>query len=1310
MATLVLQTAGAVIGGAVGGPFGAMVGRALGGLAGAAIDNALIGGTRGSARTIEGPRLLEQPGIASTEGAAIPRVYGRARLGGQLIWATRFEEETRVTVTREPRRGGKSMGGGGRATTTEIAYSYFANLAVGLCEGEIALVRRIWADGRELDLTTIPHRVHRGSEHQTPDPLIVAKEGAANAPAYRGLAYVVFERLPLEPFGNRIPQFAFEVVRGGGALGDAIRSVCLIPGASEFGYDTLEVRQIVDFGESRPDNRNQTSARADAIAALDQLQGLCPNLAHVFLVVSWFGDDLRAGACTIRPRVEIPIKQSTGSVWSVAGLSRESALLVSQVDGRPAYGGTPCDASVCRLIRELKARGIGVTLYPFVMMDVAPGNTLPNPHDGAAGQPPYPWRGRITCDPAPGRPGSVDGTSSAAAQVASFFGSAQPGHFAPVADGVAYFGPDDWRFRRHILHYATLAVAAGGVDAIVIGSELPGLTRVRSGPGIYPAAAQLSSLAVDVRAVVGPATKITYAADWTEYGAHVRQGGAEVRFPLDPLWAHPAIDAIGIDYYPPISDWRDELDHLDAGVARSGLDPDYLHARLGAGEGFDWFYPDAAARAAQNRVPITDGLGEHFPFRVKDLVGWWSNPHRERVNGAFGATTAFVPGAKPVWLTEIGIPAVDKGPNGPNVFPDPKSSESAYPPFSSGARDDLAQARGVTAILRRFDPRMSGHLAAHNPVHPATGVRMVDPDRLAVWAFDARPFPAFPERGDVWADRGNFETGHWLNGRLEGMPLDEAIRRILADHGVAIPVDTDCDGFLDGYVIERPMSARDALEPLLRLFGVEGLARAGRLAFVGRGGQAVVAIAAGERVEEADEPLERRVRAQETELPAEVEIAFVDAIGAYRRATAASRRLAGTSRRQARAETSAVLRRGQAEALAEALLQDAWAGRESLSFALSPRALALEPGDTIAAPGGGLYRIVRIVDGRARRIEARAVEPSRTPPARREALPAMPRRESPAGGRPFAIALDLPIAIGEPTVLQALAIHAAPWPGAIAIRRSGDGESFAEHALAVAPAQIGRTLSPFPPGPVWRIDRAAFVDVRLAFGAITSVSDSALLDGANRFALVDEAGAIEIVGVGTAELIGERTFRLSRFLRGLGGSEPSASRALASGATLVRLDETLVPLAREPSDIGRAFRYRIGPAERDHGDASMLPLEASVGAAALAPLAPVHPRACRTGEGIALTWIRRARRDADGWGLAEIPLGEEREVYRVEIIAAGAPVRIVETDAPRHLYPAAAELADFGTPQTTLSLRIAQIGAVEGRALEAHVPVRHPSP
>ena len=118
----------------------------------------------------------------------------------------------------------------------------------------------------------------------------------------------------------------------------------------------------------------------------------------------------------------------------------------------------------------------------------------------------------------------------------------------------------------------------------------------------------------------------------------------EVRFPLDPLWASSAIDVVGIDYYAPLADWRDGADHLDRALATTIYDTGYLAGNLRGGEAYDWYYADDAARNAQTRTPITDGLGKPWVFRVKDIWNWWGNAHYERVGGAeLSSPTAWSP-------------------------------------------------------------------------------------------------------------------------------------------------------------------------------------------------------------------------------------------------------------------------------------------------------------------------------------------------------------------------------------------------------------------------------------------------------------------------------------------------------------------------------------------------------------------------------------------------------------------------------------------------------------------------------------------
>lgn len=193
-----------VVLGGLGGIVGGGVGRIVGGALGRVVDNGLVGAL-GPAR--EGPRLEALRVQGTAEGAPMACVFGRARVTGQIAWAARFLER-------------RNENGGGKGGPRTVDHDYSLSFAVALGEGPIDGIGRVWADGRPLETAGITMRVHRGTENQTPDPLIEAVEG--DAPAYRGTAYVVFEDLPLWPFGNRPPQLAFEVFRR--AQGDRPRT------------------------------------------------------------------------------------------------------------------------------------------------------------------------------------------------------------------------------------------------------------------------------------------------------------------------------------------------------------------------------------------------------------------------------------------------------------------------------------------------------------------------------------------------------------------------------------------------------------------------------------------------------------------------------------------------------------------------------------------------------------------------------------------------------------------------------------------------------------------------------------------------------------------------------------------------------------------------------------------------------------------------------------------------------------------------------------------------------------------------------
>jgi hypothetical protein len=1167
---------------------------------------------------------------------------------------------------------------------------------VALAEGPIARIGRIWADGKPFDPTGLTLRFYAGGEEQLPDSLIAAKEGPDAAPAYRGLAYVVFERLPLARFGNRLPQLSFEVFRPVGKAAAAVRAVNIIPGASEFGYDPEVVTRHPGDGVTESENAHLLAGRSDWSVSLDALQAACPNAAAVSLVVAWFGTDLRCGQCALRPGVEVPAKVTKPHTWKVAGLARAAAHLVSSAGGGPAFGGTPSDATVLRAIADLKARGLAITFSPFILMDIPVDNALPDPY-GATAQPPYPWRGRITCDPAPGRPGSPDQTANLDSQLAAFIGTASPADFS-VADGeVAYSGPPEWSYRRMVLHYAKLCALAGGVDTFLIGSELRGLTTLRNSPSHYPFVAALMQLAVDVKSIL-PQAAISYAADWSEYFGHQPQDGSgDVYFHLDPLWAAPDIAFVGIDNYMPLSDWRDGPDHLDRLAGASAIYvTSYLRSNIAGGEGFDWYYASPADRDAQQRSPITDGAhNKPWVFRYKDLVAWWSNPHVNRPGGSEqGPATAWLPQSKPIRFTEAGCPAVDKGTNQPNVFVDPKSVENALPYYSAGVGDGFLQQRYIEAVDGYW--RSTG---PHNPVSAVYGGPMVAADDIHYWAWDARPFPAFPALADVWRDGGNHALGHWLNGRIEATPLGDLVQDICSAYGVAEVEAASLSGLIDGLTIERVGAARDLLEPLARAWTFDAVESQGLIRFRMKAREADLSLARDDLVDADGEPLFTLTRTQEADLPGRLKLAYRESGLDYRSAVVEAQRAGTVTAREIGLELPCAIAQEEATSRAAILLQETWHGRESLQLALPPSRVALDPGDVVSLDVNGSTRkiaIVEIADGSSRRITARRHDASlydrRKAPVRRPAL--VP---PPLFGAPALAVLDLPLA-SPARQPQAgwIAAFSKPWPGSLNLFRNLGGSFQLAWSLA-APATMGELVAPLARGPLAVFDRANVVQVRLWGGALFSVTESQLLGGANVLAVGSPDQGFEILQFRDAELIAPATYALRHLLRGQSGSEPEMAELAPAGMLVVLLDAAVAQLEETLDDFRATTSWRLGPAGRDHGDPAYVSFDHPVRGLGLRPLHPVQPRATRDGGDVVFTWIRRTRSNGDSWELAEVPLGEDREEYALDILAGGTPVRSLILGEAAYRYTAAAQQQDFGSAPTSFTLRLAQISATFGR-------------
>lgn len=1291
MATLVLSAAGAALGGSLGGSFAGLsmltLGQAAGAALGSVIDQKLMG--LGS-EPVETGRVDRFRVMGSSEGVALPRTFGRNRISGQLIWSSRFRE--RVS---EEEVGGK---GGGGATVRE--YSYSISIAVALCEGVVHRIGRIWADGQVLDQSGLTWRLHHGTEVQMPDPLIAAVEGNGSAPAYRGTAYVVIENLDLAPFGNRIPQFSFEVFRRPDAdipgqhesPQDSIRGVALVPGTGEYSLATTPVYFKRGRGESSVQNVHNDRGLPDLVASLDQLQAELPNARAVSLVVSWFGSDLRCGRCKLRPAVEQNLEDGDPIAWQVSGQSRSEAHVVGRVDGRPVFGGTPSDQTVVQSIRHMNATGQRVMFYPFVLMDILQGNGLRDPWTGANSQPVIPWRGRITLDDAPGRPGSSDKTPAALQEVEAFFGEARPTDFE-VRDGyVVYSGPAEWSYRRFILHYAHLCASAGGIDAFCIGSELRSLTQIRDGASGYPAVRELRRLAADVRSILGADVRIGYAADWSEYFGHQpNDGSGDVMYHLDPLWSHPDIDFIGIDNYMPLSDWRDNPGHADA-AAGSIYNLDYLTGNIAGGEGYDFYYADDAGRDGQVRLPIRDGAyGEDWVFRYKDLVNWWSRPHVERPGGVRAASpTDWVPGSKPIWFTELGCPAVDKGTNQPNVFHDPKSSESFFPYHSDGSRDDFIQYRYLQAMLSYWkDP-------GNNPVSNLYGGAMVDMNHAYVWAWDARPWPDFPTRIQTWVDGANYPLGHWLNGRTAMVSLAGVVSEICSRAGLTDIDTTGLHGLVTGFAIGSVEPARSSLQPLMLAFGFDAFSVDGLLAFRSRGG-AVAATIETDKCVVAEGPIITRSRSPEVETAGRITVGFVRGDRDY--ATGAAEALAPDTVEASTAQSAlpVVMSMEQGRSIAERWLAEGQVARDALDLTLPPSSLRLCPGDVINASFGDrsdLFRIDRVEELGMRRISAVRIEPKLYRVTLGDTAMEGGARLVEATGPGFALFLDLPLLTGDEVPhAPHLAVTSKPWTGPVAVYSASGDYGYRLKGQISRPAVIGETLSPLPRGEPGHWMKAD-LRVRVSQGSLQSRSETDVLNGANVAALrYGPGGDWEVIQFRQAVLESPGTYRLSGLLRGQAGTEWVQPQVWPEGTDFVLLNRAVGQIGVAAASRGLDRHYRIGSASKPYDDPSYLHEVHAFDGVGLRPYAPVHMKARRDAAGeIVLDWIRRTRIEGDSWMGADPPLGEEREAYHLRVLdAAGRELRAFSPAEPKQAYSVPHQQQDGASGP--LTFEVAQISA-----------------
>lgn len=1182
MAAIVLSSLGGVAGSAAGGVIGGIFGY----MATSMLSGALFG--RRHENHIVGGRLSDLVVQNSAYAKTIPIVYGNVRLAGNIIWSLPLREHTHHNTSHMS--GGKGGGGGG-VSVTSTSYSYSVTLAIGICEGEIDTICNIWADAKVLSFGGLNCRLYKGSKDQMPDPLIQAHMGVGSTPAYRDMAYLVIEDFPLADYGNRIPNFTFEVRRRAKVDGqqklpveDLITAICMIPGSGEFVYDTqIQYKMnggLQQKGRAEALNMHNNQAVANAVLALDQLQDTCPNIEWVAPVVTWFATSLDIAKCKVRPGIEHADLHTSPDTWKVGNYTRSNSHTITLKDGSPIYGGTVADDAILRYLTEIKRRKIKVLFYPMIFVDLVN----------------KPWRGHIT--------GKIE-------DLAEFLKE----------------------YEAFILHYARLV--KGKVDAFIIGSELKSLTALRSPHNDFPMVDFLCELASRVKQILGHDVKLTYAADWSEY--HHTDGGW---YHMDKLWAHSAIDYIGIDAYFPLTCDQKQI-----------YDEQRIVDGWGSGEGYEYYYSDAQCKLGKQKLSPA--------YAWKNLEWFWAHEH---INPN-GKQTLWRARSKKIWFTEFGFPSLDCATNQPNVFYDPQSYDGGVPIYSKGRVDFRAQRMAISATLSKW---------ANSEVV----------ERMFLWTWDARPYPYWPRLASTWKDAYLWAKGHWVNGKIGLCRISDIIVELCLKSGFVrdqIDVSSLID-VVDGYIIYQQQSARVLLENLLKSYFIDVVEDGAKLKFIARNERNFLTIGSEELVDLDQHKSICVIRKQEQELPQQISVIYMDGTNSFQPAVVSSRLHGKVTNEHYNFDTNLVLTQSFAEHIARVNLYNAWQERVSYQFYLPPAYLVLQVGDLVTIKEKQM-RVESIAYMADHTMRINAVQHDSELYSYHTMIQ-IPRVE---GAVPNLIKyqyylLDLPLHMlaedDELCVYLAVTNLLGEFRAAN-LYYALDGEHYRYLDFIESEAVMGTVVtSLIKPVNGNVIDYENKLIIHLISGDLESKQFDQLLQGAN-LALIGN----EIIQFAQARLIEPYKYEVSVLLRGRMGSEQYINQH-SFGERFVLLDSRLKKITIPRSLLGVELKMKLLASGQKIEDGTEKNI--AIEGRSLKPLSPVHLKY----QNERLSWIRRARFKGLWRDFAEVRVDEEEERYQVDILQGDAVIERFITDRP---------FCEIHIDVENVHFRVAQISSVVGK-------------
>jgi hypothetical protein len=522
---------------------------------------------------------------------------------------------------------------------------------------------------------------------------------------------------------------------------------------------------------------------------------------------------------------------------------------------------------------------------------------------------------------------------------------------------------------------------------------------------------------------------------------------------------------------------------------------------------------------------------------------------------------------------------------------------------------------------------------------------------------------------------------------------------------------------IPGYAVTRVMSARDAIQPL-RSYGWFDCVESGtQLRWPVRGQAAVATLTdddlCAHSVDGERPDAVTTERAQEVDLPRRLRVRYSNPEQNYEPNEQSASRLAAGAEQVLDVELPIAMSADKAAQIADVLLYSTWVERNRHRIVLDHSWLALEPADAITVPVDGQQERLRIVSIDLALPGVLSIDGVRDDDGSYQsyAVGVESVYSNPGGGSlsvpgtAQVVLLDLPLLLdshNDAGYYAAVRAEGSTTFGGAVIYSSADGGSiYSEVGVATQQAIIGEVDSALPPGPTTIIDYGNELLVTLPTGdELESVSEASLLAGANA-AAIGADGRWEVIQFLNAEPVNSPVqWRLTGLLRGRRGTEWAVGTSQA-GDSFVRLDAAIVRISMNSGGIGSARLIKAVLVGKTLEDTTAVAFTGR--GVALEPFSPVHLTGVRTGDDLAISWIRRGRIGRELPENTDIPLSEETESYEVDILnLAGTAVLRTLTSATQSVtYTAAQQTTDFGSPQSAIPVRAYQLSATVGRGYAA---------